>query len=754
MMYAVDRKWHGSAAVLAMVYLVLMSVLAMAMAAVAALNVRTAYNHSDVEGARASAETGLRWIGWRLYKLNLPQTDVGTMTDTYVKNTLWPTIKTTIKADLAAMSPAPTVKDDDTTHGLGGMVIGPMTGPDGGKFTLEMWPTPGAERVVQIKATGSARDARRALVMEFLVQKTAPWGVLSTIPIQLGKNTTVDGDVCMAGPQNGNQPPVLSVSDFRYTSATKSDGLTTQVAALQKFFKTNDVGHDNRMVADAATVAALQKSDASLAKVVDYNGDGYIDDYDLFLQYFDTSGNKAVQGAKLGSSLAGTEFGNKAPLDPNLFYSLDQRLKPWNSSDPGSTYFNDGSADVNDQYAKVRGHIRMLETEASLKSRLAANSQGIADVIEGPVIPDGSSSTSGLATPAVDFGATDLTQYALNPSDFKMTDFLSLSGKRSGVTETHPAPAPDAATTFADTGVTAKVTGGVTTGDANGTLDATQISKLQSGGSTLTYTTKTIAGKSVKVLTSVTEIVPYGSTNPRSTVTRPVFSNLTFRNCVINRGTNALFLNCTFDGVTFVDGAYNMAKSTADYANGNNFRFESCTFTGPIAQGDALTNLGHQAEAPSSYTDYTNSWEFTGATGFDLSANSKDSTALATLKQQATIMAPRTNIEMGSFTAPGQATCSFQGVVVAGCFDVRGVADIDGTIIIPTNAGPGNCTLGYFGPDDNATNAGDPDPTMVKNGSSYGRIHIRFNPFRSLPNGITLKVTLLPDTTSWREVTP
>lgn len=708
------RGRAGSAAVLAMVYLVLMSVLAMAMAAVASLNIRTASNHSDVERARASAETGLRWMGWRFCQLSLPQTDVGTMTDA-VALTLWPTLKTTIKSDLAAMSPAPAVVDDSA-----GLHVGPMTGPDGATFKLDIWQTPGAERIVQIKATGLARDARRALSMEFFLQKTMKYGVISRIPIQLGKNTTVDGDICMASLPKDSQPPVLAISDFRYTSGTVTPtALDTQVSALQAYLGTHNAAHDNRLPADAATLAAVRASSGALSTISDYNHDGYIDETDLFQKYFDNNADARVSQA---------EFTSKAPNDPNLFRMLDEWTRPW-STDPAPASYLDGYADLNDQYAKVRGHIRVLETEASLTSRLAANSQKIADVIQGPVSP------ADTTSPAVEFNATDLTGYAMQPSDFNMTSFLNLSGPRSGATETHPltAATADATREFDNTKISKT--------DFNGTKSATNINKLTAGGSTLVYTGSTV--------TSVTENVPYGSTTAtrRSTVTRPVFSNMTFNNVVISKGTNALFLNCVFNGVTFVDGTYNMGTS---YSNGNNLRFESCSFTGPIAQGDTATS-GHIGEAPNAYTDYTNSWEFTGATGFDLSVAANDTSPLAVIKKQATIMAPRTNIEMGSFTAPGQATCSFQGVVVAGCFDVRGIADIDGTIIVADTAA-GNCTLGYFGANDNATNSGQPDPSMVT--GSYGKIHIRFNPFRSLPNGINMRVTLLPDTTSWREVTP
>ena len=61
--------------------------------------------------------------------------------------------------------------------------------------------------------------------------------------------------------------------------------------------------------------------------------------------------------------------------------------------------------------------------------------------------------------------------------------------------------------------------------------------------------------------------------------------------------------------------------------------------------------------------------------------------------QTATIVAPQTNIEMGSFTDPAKAPSTLIGVVVAGNIDIRGTSVVDGSIIV-TGDGAGNTTLG------------------------------------------------------------
>ena len=59
-----------------------------------------------------------------------------------------------------------------------------------------------------------------------------------------------------------------------------------------------------------------------------------------------------------------------------------------------------------------------------------------------------------------------------------------------------------------------------------------------------------------------------------------------------------------------------------------------------------------------------------------------------------------------------------------------------------TGDGAGNTTLGYFGPSDSDTNPG----AMPEGG--YGRLNIRYNPTRTLPDGINLaiEITAQPNT--------
>ena len=135
---------------------------------------------------------------------------------------------------------------------------------------------------------------------------------------------------------------------------------------------------------------------------------------------------------------------------------------------------------------------------------------------------------------------------------------------------------------------------------------------------------------------------------------RHVYENQTFTNAKLPNNRNALFRNCTFQEVLYVD----CAKSTSSYYN--NVRFEDCTFNGVIV-----------TDTPSSLKWQNNALYFTGEATFDNTSSI----------QEATILAPHFNVDLGN-TNPVQTNNNvLKGAVVGGIVDVRGNAQIHGTII-------------------------------------------------------------------------
>jgi Tfp pilus assembly protein PilX len=683
---------RGAVAVIAMIYLTLLATLALAMYAMSSINVETANNLDSAENARTIAESGLRWMQYRFVNMTRPKTTIGNITSS-VANSLWPAIRTAITNDLAGMLNA---SERPVTFANNVLKTSPIAVDDtAARFVISITQDPADARYLIVTSTGTYRGATRSVSMSFKIDKKINYAVAGKVPIQLGRNVMVEGSVVMTTTvKPSNQPPVLAISDFKNINSD----ITPQITAFQNLLKSAYSGYDNRIPTSDADLCAT----AAAAGFTDRNGDGFIDEYDVFLKVFDKNTDRIVTASEFTNPSTGKLY------DDNLMTTIDTLGAPLSSTDPTRAGYNDGQIDNRDGYAKVSGQVLITETLDSLKTRLAAAGKSFEDVVQGPIIPP----NAGDAPVVFGYTAPDVSQLA--PANFNTNSFRSQTGPEYG------------STTKTSTVITNAV---LSVSDANG-------------------------GTAI-------ERTPYGSTSYQATYSRPVFRNMTFKNCRIPKGLNALFDNCKFQGVTYVETEPNVTNSSGQtttsasdgmtwsqkmksgsfsssttltstnswgYVRGNNLRFNNCDIEGPIASG------GTAGEAPSAYTHFANSWEFTGSTVFNNQAD-----------QTATIVCPQTNIEMGSFTNPSQAPSTLIGVVVAGNIDIRGTSVVDGSIII-TGDGAGNTTLGWFGPSDGDTNPSSPMPE-----GGWGKINIRCNPNRALPDGINIPIEILPVTDSYEE---
>jgi hypothetical protein len=679
------------------------------MISLSTLNAQSAGNLADVERARSIAEAGLRWQAFRFKNMSRPRTLAGTI-DQEVASTLWPAIKTSIASDYANMTLA---AERTAPSDLGSSIVGPEIALDaarGERFQITVTQDPNDARNLIVTSVGRYGNAVRRVQMTFTIDKRVKFAIVGKVPIQIGRNTIVEGNVAMAVPNKF--PPILMLSDFMHFDPS----LATQLAAWNSHLQSttnlsganvkNHQGYDNRVSVNNPIEYQL----ATNAGYEDYNGDAYIDEYDLFLKKYDSNGDKALSQSEFTNPSTGQLY------DANLFAAMDSTGAPLFDGDVTRVGYRDGVIDNSDGYAKVRGTLTVAATEATWAANLATQNLEINDMIQGTV------ATTSPTDVAVKFGATSADLFDLDPSNFEACadGFRGRAGTNAGAAS------------------------------RSGAVIA-----------------NTVLSRSDANASAVQERTPFGSTSWQATYQRPVFRNMTFRNVVIPRGLNALFDNCTFEGVTFVETERNITRAggsvttssgdgmswaqrrisgssfstntvllgngqstssgqtlTHGSVNGNNLRFNDCTFRGPLA--------GNYATA---YTHFANSWEFTGATRFD---NQVDQTA--------TIVSPQVNIEMGSFTDPAQAPSTLVGVVVAGNIDIRGYSNVDGSIII-TGDGAGNTTLAYFGASDSSTNAG----AMPEGG--YGKLNIRYNPHRTLPDGINIPIDILPNISSYTEVT-
>lgn len=230
-----------------------------------------------------------------------------------------------------------------------------------------------------------------------------------------------------------------------------------------------------------------------------------------------------------------------------------------------------------------------------------------------------------------------------------------------------------------------------------------------------------------EVPVTTTEYFPHGPAGYNDyksgslTLQRAVHENQTYTDAYLAANQNALFRNCTFEGVLYVD-CHQTAQSSG-YCN--NVRFENCTFNGVI-----VTNT------PDDLSWQRNALYFTGAATFN---NTSDI-------QEATILAPHFNVDLGNTNPELSDNNVLTGAIVGGIVDVRGNAQIYGTII--SMADTSQWTSGFV------TNIGatlDDGGSETTDLGDIGIISITPEADLMLPSGITSPIIIVPNQNTYTE---
>lgn len=719
---------RGSALLMALMYVTLFGALAASMTMFSTATMDDSAANDRSTRAYAAADSGISWLMLQFKMLaqktpgtggGLPMTTAGTINAATAR---------TLFSGTGGLAPNLATQVNGTTNLQGRTVIWNTTAisippiqmfgsGDSTCFCVTLTQDATTPTILHAVSIGKCSNVLRSVQMDITMSKQLKYAVYSNVAIQLGKNVRVQGDIASTYAGTGKGPPIQSFSDFHYIKDLAA--VDTSLGTLRNLLATYDTTYANRLdVRNASSPAAVAAASAGLT---DANGDGFIDEYDIFLKAVDTNGNKVVTPGEYTDPLTGKAY------DADLWALVDA---PFGATTPVPWLgYNDNQISNYDGYSKFNGTLKMAITPSQWQANAAnwplwgdGGGTRTQDFIEGPVIP-----SDPTAVP-VQFGYDFSSDLTMTPQNF------DTSGLDANVSASN-----------------ATVAGATI---SNGTLTAA----MANGG-------------------TLTEHSPSDVTSGwQATYKRPVFQNMTFNNVRIPKGLNAKFVNCTFNGYTTVkentnvvtggsigtlsdgtkgvtggtttsDPSNGMAYAqrmisgsfTADttltssnsvaFTQGNNLHFTGCTFNGVLS-----------SDVPTSYTHFANTWEFDGVSTFN---NQVDQTQ--------TIMAPNTNIEMGSFTNPGGNPSTLFGVVVAGNIDIRGTANVDGSLIVTGN-GATNTTLGYFG----STDSGQAVPPISQlptaaNGA-YGHLYFRYNPSRGMPNGISIPVTLSTATSTYSQV--
>lgn len=603
---------RGVVSVLSMMFLILFGSLAAAMAVVSQGNLRTAAAHLHVSRAMSSAETGLAIAESRLdlaatrFIIDRGQIDqtlgsqlwlgaIPADVDTVVRALPTGDVPTGVANALAIVHDgdqntididgivAPTlgaapVDVDLTLYAEDNWLFTPAVGlvpqdpdldPRGQAYQVTYAPLANGVDI-RIIVTGYDFDHQRGGVpltrtisRDYRMIKRVEHSVISPNKIMIGKNVMIEGDLgsTYTDLAFSHGDPMLLRSDFRHLDSDLDAKLDALNANISRFDIDNDnrlrAGHPEEGLGSGLDIDGDGEPDET---ALDVNGDGYIDEFDLFLAFYDANGDGRValsDALRAGTpgEFATAEFvdGTGRGVDDGLALLIDSAKpdrnrngvsgfvdvngdgvwqpgdEPLRDVDPYSGLFadqvlgyRDGFIDARDLYRKVDGTLTFRATRGDWESQ-----QGpVEDRLRGPIDPGEDA--------AMSFGATEDDLPEMTTERFAKAKDQIVAGTANG----------DPFWTQVAQNL------GVGPGDLVGyeepgtDPEAPQYFRLDpdSDGD----------GRPDNWDTAYFEKSPFNSPNFTDWYYRPVFVNMTFKDAVLDPGLNALFINCTFVGITYV----------------------------------------------------------------------------------------------------------------------------------------------------------------------------------------------------------
>ena len=588
--------------------------------------------------------------------------------------------------------------------------------------------------------------------MEFDLDKRIDYALVAMSRVMLGRNVIVEGPLGTRYGIGTNELngtfgiPLVMRSDFYGVDPVILDGDISAFAAL---VLANDVDGDNRLRPNHPS-----ESIGLGGTMIDYDGNQYVTEMDLFLSHYDSNGDiRVVYDAALAAAAGSPGLIQEFSSDLQLAKLIDNARSDRNGDGVVDSIdrelgWDDGIIDARDHYAKVDGNVGFAVDVAAWEA--ATGLQWQSDV-SGSIIPE----------------------YGASAAQFSLTE--------DQLAELTTAMFAGAQTWFETESMTGTLFGDTTSGQVQ--------SNLYTGG---TYTPPSA---------STWESIPWESDGGYDWYQRPVYKDMIFNNVRIPQGTNAVFEDCMFVGVTWVETTEDVADPNWNFAGAvvpdgsgsyveqfgglvaesggvtysdtrdvsNNIRFHDCTFLGSIA-----------GDVPSEFTHWRNKIQVTGESRFfinpndpDLAAQADGATLQAVLNSidpadreqlaRSSVLMPGWSVEIGAFQNNEAVGVKLTGTIVSGLLDLRGVVDVHGAILSTYRPVEGegplfyggeadafNTTIGYFGPEDGD---GEGINDGMKPFSGYGRVSLRANPDAPMPDGVPWPITVVPDGTSYQEGT-
>jgi hypothetical protein len=568
--------------------------------------------------------------------------------------------------------------------------------------------------------------------------------------VMLGRNVIVEGPLGTrygigTDEMNGTYGiPLIMQSDFYGIDPAMLD---INISTFASLVLANDVDGDNRLRPNHPS-----ENIGLGGTMIDYDGDQYVTEMDLFLSRYDSNGDiGVVYDAALATAAGFPGLTQEFSSDLQLARLIDNARSDRNGDGVTDSIdrelgWDDGIIDARDHYAKVDGNLGFAVDVAAWEAATGSQWQ---DDISGSIVSE-------YGIPAAQFALSEDQLAELTTSMFA-----------------------SAQTWYETESMTGALFGDTNSGQVQ--------SNIQTGG---TYTPPS---------SSTWESIPWESEGAYDWYQRSAYTDMIFNNVRIPQGTNAVFENCMFVGVTWIETTEDVADPNWNFAGAvqpdgsggyvsqysglvaessgvtypdtrnvsNNVRFHDCTFLGSIA-----------GDVPSEFTHWRNKIQVTGESRFfidpgdpDLADQADGATLQAVLNSidpsdreqlsRSSVLMPGWSVEIGAFQNNEAVGVKLTGTIVTGLLDLRGVVDVHGVVLSTYRPIEGegplfyggkadafNTTIGYFGPEDGD---GEGINNSIKPFAGYGRVSLRANPDAPMPDGVPWPITVVPDGTSYQE---
>ncbi|MGE5296797.1 MAG: hypothetical protein ACM3VT_18405, partial [Solirubrobacterales bacterium] len=290
--YPVQRQRRGAVLVLAMIFIILFSTLAVAFTSLSGNNVQLASSQHKINTALHAAQSGLECAKYLVKTVSLASTSTNTVTDAQA-NTVWSMLCSwaTIK-NIGGQTPCATTLANGQRLTIANMNLG--TGC--GSCTVNFYRYTAAPRTIHIESTGTCGNTEpvtRSVAMDLSISKANEvlnYAIATRGRMWLTGDTTINGDVFSAW-------NVASISPFNMTSdshvlGTINTVLTkNQIAGQSYQMETLSSGDQPMFTYDTTVYDADGQAVSGSCGTVD--GDGYMVDLDGNPVY-DADGNRVA----------------------------------------------------------------------------------------------------------------------------------------------------------------------------------------------------------------------------------------------------------------------------------------------------------------------------------------------------------------------------------------------------------------------------------------------------------------------------